>query len=91
MIRAGSIVLIDTQKRAIACRKDWTNEFDRPIYFLFTRTGYFCGFCELDREQVCLQLVPHQLSPEPKDKRWRYRKEVEVIGTVAALFTRRAA
>lgn len=91
MILAGSIVLIDTQKRAIAGRKDWTNEFDRPIYFLFTRTGYFCGFCELDRKQEWLQLVPHQLSPEPKDKRWKYRKEVEVVGTVAGLFTRRAA
>lgn len=91
MILAGSIVLIDTQKRAIASRKDWTNEFDRPIYFLFTRTGYFCGFCELDRKQEWLQLVPHQLSPDPRDKRWRYRKEVEVIGTITGLFTRRVA
>jgi transcriptional regulator with XRE-family HTH domain len=91
MILAGSIVLIDTQKRAIAGRKDWTSEFDRPIYFLFTRTGYFCGFCELDRKQEWLQLVPHQLSPEPKDKRWRYKKEVEVIGTITGLFTRRVA
>lgn len=91
MILRGSIVLIDTQKRAIAGRKDWTNEFDRPIYFVFTRTGYYCGFCELDRNQEWLQLVPHQLSPEPKDKRWKYRKEVEVIGTIAGLFTRRVA
>jgi len=91
MVLAGSIVLIDSQKRAIAGRKDWTNEFDRPIYFLFTRIGYFCGFCELDGKQEWLQLVPHQLSPEPKNIRWKYRKEVEVIGTVAGLFTRRAA
>jgi transcriptional regulator with XRE-family HTH domain len=91
MILAGSIVLIDTQKRAIAGRKEWNNEFDRPIYFLFTRTGYFCGFCELDKKQEWLQLVPHQLSPEPKDKRWKYRREVEVLGTVAGLFTRRPA
>lgn len=91
MILAGSIVLIDSQKRAIASRKDWTNEFDRPIYFLFTRNGYFCGFCELDRKAEWLTLVPHMLSPELNDdRRWRYRKEVEVIGTVAGLFTRRA-
>jgi transcriptional regulator with XRE-family HTH domain len=90
MILAGSIVLIDTQRRAIAGRKEWTTEFDRPVYFLFTRAGYFCGFCELDSKQEWLQLVPHMLSSEPKEKRWRYRKEVEVIGTVAALFTRRA-
>ena len=92
MVLAGSIVLIDTQKRAIAGRKDWTNEFDRPIYFLFTRTGYVCGFCELDKKAEWLKLVPHMLSYEIKEEsRWRYRKEVEVIGTVAGLFTRRVA
>ena len=90
MILAGSIVLIDSQKRAIAGRKDWTNEFNRPIYFLFTRDGYSCGFCELDKKAEWLTLVPHMLSPEPNDdRRWRYRREVEVIGTVAGLFTRR--
>jgi hypothetical protein len=92
MVLPGSIVLIDTQKRAIANRKAWNNEFDRPIYFLFTREGYVCGFCELDKKAEWLKLVPHMLSFEMKeDTRWRYRKEVEVIGTVAALFTRRAA
>lgn len=90
MILAGSIVLIDTQRRAIASRKDWTNEFDRPIYFLFSRTGYFCGFCELDKKAEWLALIPHMLSSQPKDRRWRYRKEIEVVGTVAGLFTRRA-
>jgi hypothetical protein len=41
MIPAGSIVQIDTRKRAILSRRDWTNEFKRPIYFLMTREGYF--------------------------------------------------
>jgi transcriptional regulator with XRE-family HTH domain len=90
MILPGSIVLIDTQKRAIAARKDWTNEFDRPIYFLFTRAGYICGFCDLDKEADWLTLVPHMLSFET-NKRWKYKKEVEVVGTVAGLFTRRVA
>jgi transcriptional regulator with XRE-family HTH domain len=91
MILAGSIVLIDSQKRAVAGRRDWTNEFNRPIYFLFTRNGYFCGFCELDKKAEWLTLVPHMLSPEPNDdRRWRNRREVEVIGTVVGLFTRRA-
>jgi transcriptional regulator with XRE-family HTH domain len=94
MILAGSIVLIDTQKRVIAKRKDWTSEFDRPIYFLLTRTCYFCGFCELDKNGEYLKLVPHALSPQTEDdeeRRWKYRKQVEVIGTVAAVFTRRIA
>jgi transcriptional regulator with XRE-family HTH domain len=94
MILAGSIVLIDTQKRSIAKRKDWTSEFDRPIYFLLTRACYFCGFCELDKNGEYLKLVPHALSPQTEDdeeRRWKYRKQVEVIGTVAAVFTRRIA
>ena len=89
MLLGGSFVLIDTLKRAIAGRKEWTNEFDRPIYFLYSRRGYHCGYCELDKKQEWLQLVPHQLSPEPQDKRWKYRKEVDVIGTVSGLYTRR--
>lgn len=88
MVRAGSIVLIDTQKRSIASRKEWTHEFDRPIYFLITRDSYVAGFCELDKGSEWLTLVPHPLSYETS-KRWRYRKEIEVIGTVAGVLMRR--
>jgi transcriptional regulator with XRE-family HTH domain len=90
MIQAGSIVLIDTQKKAIGGRREWNHEFDRPIYFLLTRTGYVCGFCELDKEAEWLTLIPHALSYEP-NRRWRYRKEIEVVGTVAAAFVRRTS
>lgn len=88
MIRAGSIVLIDTQKRAIASRREWTHEFDRPVYFLIAHTGYVAGFCELDKDAEWLTLVPHPLSYE-SSRRWRFRKEIEVVGTVAAFFSRR--
>lgn len=90
MIRAGSIVLIDTRKRAIASRKEWNHEFDRPIYFLITRVGYVSGFCELDKQGEWLTLVPHALSPETS-KRWRYKHEIEVLGTVAGACMRRVA
>jgi hypothetical protein len=33
-VPAGSIVQIDTQKRAILSRRDWMHEFQRPIHFL---------------------------------------------------------
>jgi len=88
MISAGSVVLIDIQKRAIASRKQWTNEFNRPIYFLITRSEYVVGFCELDKNAEWLTLVPHPLSYEAS-KRWRFKKEIEVVGTVAAVFARR--
>lgn len=87
MIRPGSIVLINTQSRAIAHRREWTSEFDRPIYFLFTHAGYICGWCELDKSSEWLSLVPHPLSYAPA-QRWRYRREVEVIGRIAAVLLR---
>ena len=90
MIRAGSLLLIDIRKRAIAGRREWTHEFDRPIYFLLTRAGYTASFCELDKNAEWLTSVPHPLSYE-SNKRWRYRKEVEVIGTVAGVFMRKVA
>lgn len=91
MILPGSIALIDTRRRAIAGRKEWNNYFDRPIYFLLTRKGYYCGYCKLDRLEEYLHLEAHPLSPEPTDERWRYRKGVEVVGAVSAIFTRRVA
>jgi transcriptional regulator with XRE-family HTH domain len=84
MIPAGSIVQIDSRKRAISPRRDWTHEFQRPIYFLMTRDSYVCGWCELDRKSEWLTLVPHPLSPA-SSRRWRYRKEVEIIGLVTSV------
>jgi transcriptional regulator with XRE-family HTH domain len=84
MIRPGSIVLINTQKKAIASRREWKNEFDRPVYFLFTRAGYICGWCELDKNAEWLTLAPHPLSYAP-GQRWKYRKEVEVVGRVSVV------
>jgi transcriptional regulator with XRE-family HTH domain len=43
MIPAGSIVQIDTRKRDISPKEDWTHEFQRHIYFLKTRDAYVCG------------------------------------------------
>jgi transcriptional regulator with XRE-family HTH domain len=87
MIPAGSIVQIDTQKRAISSSRDWTNEFKRPIYFLMTREGYVCGWCELDRDSEWLTLIPHPLSPAPS-RRWKYRTEIENLGRVVVVAIR---
>jgi transcriptional regulator with XRE-family HTH domain len=89
MVLPGAVVLIDSWRRTIAKPKAWNSEYDRPIYFLYTRNGCHYGFCELDRKEDWLRLVPHSLSVQREELRWRYRKEVEVIGTIVALFTRR--
>jgi transcriptional regulator with XRE-family HTH domain len=84
MIPPGSIVHFDSQQRAISSRKDWTQEFKRPIYFLMTRGGYVCGWCELDKKAEWLTLVPHPLSPATS-RRWKYRTEIESLGRVVAV------
>jgi hypothetical protein len=89
MIAAGSIVQIDPRQRAISPRKDWTHEFQRPIYFLMTREGYVCGWCELDKNSEWLTLIPHPLSPA-SSKRWKYRTEIESIGRVILVAVRLA-
>lgn len=89
MIPPGSIVHIDTQKRAISSRKDWKTEFQRPVYFLVTRDAYVCGWCELDKNSEWLTLVPHPLSPA-SSRRWKYRTEIENLGRVVVVAVRLA-
>jgi hypothetical protein len=81
MIPACSIVQIDTGKREVSPKKDWTHEFQRPIYFLKTKDGYACGWCELDEDSQWLILIPHPLS-SASSQRWRYGTEVENPGRV---------
>ena len=88
MIRPGSVVKIDIQKKAILSRKEWTNEFDRPIYLLLTRDGYVCGWCELNDNGI-LTIVTHSLSGEPF-QHWR-KKDVDVIGRAVAVALRLTA
>jgi transcriptional regulator with XRE-family HTH domain len=90
MIPAGSIVKIDTRDRVVSLRKNWAHEFKRPIYFLKTREGYVCGWCELDKNSEWLTLIPHPLSPA-SSRRWKYRTEVQSLGRVVAVAVRIAA
>jgi transcriptional regulator with XRE-family HTH domain len=87
MIPAGSTVLIDTIKREVSSTKDWTHQFQRPIYFLMTPEGYVCGWCELDSKSEWLTVIPHPLSPA-SSRRWKYQAEVENLGRVIAVVIR---
>jgi transcriptional regulator with XRE-family HTH domain len=87
MIRPGTFVLINPQRRAIAHRREWTNEYDRPIYFLMTHRGCVCTWCDLDKNGEWLSSYPHPLSYVAPE-RWRYMKEVDVIGRVAVVLQR---
>jgi hypothetical protein len=87
MIPAGSMVQIDTSKREIAPKKAWIHEFERPIYFLRSKDGYFCGWCELDEHSEWLTLIPHPLS-SASIRRWRYGTEIENVGRVVSICDR---
>jgi transcriptional regulator with XRE-family HTH domain len=87
MIKPGSIVKIDTTKQAIASRKEWTNDYDRAIYLVLTHDGYFCTWCDLDPRGIWLTLVAHPLSTQAS-QRWRYKREVDIIGRAIAVTTR---
>jgi transcriptional regulator with XRE-family HTH domain len=43
LLRPGSTVLIDTSVRRIG-DAEWSNEYDRPMYFVEIRGGYRCGW-----------------------------------------------
>jgi hypothetical protein len=86
MVPAGSTVQIDTSKREISPKRVWTDEFQRPIYFLKTKDGYFCGWCEVDDDSQWLILTHHPLSPSASG-RLRYPTEVQILGRVVTVTT----
>jgi transcriptional regulator with XRE-family HTH domain len=84
LIQPGSLVLIDESRRKIV-NTGWTNEFERPIYFLEHRGGFACGWCTVNGAQLVLQ--PHPASmclPEV----YSYPDDVEVLGQVTGVAMR---
>lgn len=84
LIHPGSLVLIDEGRRKIA-NAGWTNEFERPIYFLEHRGGFACGWCTLTGNQLVLQ--PHPASPCLPEV-YFYPDDVEVLGQVTGVAMR---
>jgi transcriptional regulator with XRE-family HTH domain len=84
LLQPGSFVLIDETRRRIV-NTGWTNEFERPIYFLEHRKGFACGWCTLNESQLILQPHPASMcNPEV----YSYPDEVEVIGQVTGVAMR---
>ena len=82
VLQPGALVLIDQSRRKIAAG-GWTNEYDRPIYFLEHRGGYLCGWCALTGDRLLVQPHPaSQRSPAVFDL-----KDIDVIGQVTGVAT----
>ena len=90
LLAPGTFVQIDAKQTRV--RKSWAKQetgqqspFARPIYFLDIRTGYACGWCQL--EDGVLTLIPHPDSGEPT-RTFRHPSEVEVVGRVTGIAMR---
>jgi transcriptional regulator with XRE-family HTH domain len=83
ILRPGSVVLVDTS----VCRiedTDWTNEYDRPIYFVELHEGYRCGWFHKNKTQLIMQ--PHPLSHCAPES-WRTPDDAELVGKVVGIAT----
>jgi transcriptional regulator with XRE-family HTH domain len=84
LIRPGSIVQIDHSQK-VARSAHYRTEFDRPVYFLESRLGYLCSWCEIGRGH--LTSIPHPLSP-CGTRVFAYPSEVEIVGRVTGVALR---
>jgi transcriptional regulator with XRE-family HTH domain len=84
LIQPGSLVLIDETKRKIV-PGGWTNEFERPIYFLEHRAGYAIGWCSLNETQLVIQ--PHPASDATPEV-YTYPDQIDIIGQVTGIAMR---
>jgi hypothetical protein len=84
LLLPGSFVQVDESKTKIL-ESGWRIEYERPIYFVQTRTGYTCSWC--DQEGINTTLIAHPLSPV-KARTLRSDREVEIIGQVIGVAMR---
>ncbi len=84
LLPPGTFVQVDESKDAVAVG-NWRSEYERPIYFVETRTGYLCCWCTLVEDNIILQ--SHPLSPVPA-RVLKYPQEADVVGQVVGVAMR---
>lgn len=84
LLLPGTFVQVNIKKTRIA-EQPWRSEYERPIYFLETRDGYVCCWCERDGERIIL--LSHPLSPV-KSRAVHFEQDVDVVGQVVAIAMR---
>ena len=84
LILPGSFVQVDESRNTIT-KKIWRSEFERPVYFIETRQGFVCSWCELTGSTLTLK--SHPMSPV-QSRYLRLGTEAEIIGQVVAVAMR---
>ncbi len=80
LLPPGSFVQVDeSEPRRRVVERQWRNEHERPIYFVETRDGFTCCWCQIKSNMLVLQ--PHSLSPA-QVRILKHPQEAEVIGQV---------
>jgi hypothetical protein len=79
IIRPGAFVQIDPHQNKVI-RGAWTNEHERPVYFVELRDNrYACRWCELEGSH--LLLVPSPRS-SVSIRHVRYPQDADIVGRV---------
>ena len=84
LLRPGSLVLVDPKLQQIQ-NTGWTNEYERPIYFIELREAFRCCWCRCEAGK--LMLVPHPLSSCAPEV-YRFPEDAEVVGQVVGVAMR---
>jgi transcriptional regulator with XRE-family HTH domain len=80
----GTFVQVDESRDTVTAGT-WRSEYERPIYFVETRTGHVCCWCSLAGDEITLQ--SHPLSPVPT-RILRHPQEADVVGQVVGVAMR---
>lgn len=84
LLRPGSVVLVDVSVHRLQ-ESEWSNEYDRPMYFVELHDGYRCGWFQQEGSRLAME--PHPLSrcmPES----WKTPDDAEIVGRVVEVVTR---
>jgi hypothetical protein len=84
LLQPGSLIVVDETKRKIVSG-GWSNEFERPIYFLEHREGYICGWCTLDGTRMMVQPHPASMCNPTV---YTFPDEIDVIGQITGVAMR---
>ncbi|HEY1271953.1 MAG TPA: helix-turn-helix transcriptional regulator [Terriglobales bacterium] len=84
LLPPGTFIQVDEAKNKVK-QGVWRSEYERPIYFVETRSGHTCCWCTLRGDHIVLQ--PHPLSPL-QVRVLRHPQDAEVIGQVVGVAMR---